>query len=115
MSAVEDTDQDHNYIAFTKHQAISWRFPYASNLNNTLVSEMMDKIRDSVYNRFKINYSYIYLLRNIETIKTLVWTRQKRQKSPWFATHGDAQAWLERQEEGRLGTENINLPSTKFV
>ena len=40
---------------------------------------------------------------------------QDRQKSPWFATHGDAQAWLERQEEGRLGTENIKPPSTKFV
>ena len=75
---------------------------------------MMDKIRDSVHNRFKINYCYIYLLRNIETNKPLVWF-QDRQKSPWFATHGDAQAWLERQEEGQLGTENINLPSTKFV
>ena len=75
---------------------------------------MMDKIRDSVHNRFKINYSYIYLLRNIETNKTVVWF-QDRQKSPWFGTHGDAQAWLKRQEEGWLGTENINLPSTKFV
>ena len=87
---------------------------FVSNLNNLLVSQMMDKIRDSVHNRFKINYSYIYLLRNIETNKTLVWF-QDRQKSPWFATHGDAQAWLEQQEERRLGGENINRPNTKFV
>ena len=75
---------------------------------------MMDKIRDSVHHRFKINCSYIYLLRNIETNKTLVWF-QDRQKSPSFATHGNAQAWLEQQEERRLGGENINRPNTKFV
>ena len=86
-------------------QIIKWQF--RSNLNNLLVSQMMDKICDSVHNRFKINYSYIYPLRNIETNKTLVWF-QDRQKSPWFATHGDAQAWLEQQEERRLGGENIN-------
>ena len=75
---------------------------------------MMDKIRGSVHNRFKINYSYIYLLRNIETNKTLVWF-QDRQKSPSLATHGNAQAWLEQQEKRRLGGENINQPNTKFV
>ena len=79
-----------------------------------LVSQVMDTIRDSVHNRFRINYFYIYLLRNIETNKTLVWF-QDRQKSPWFATHGDPQAWLEQQEEGLLGGENINRPNTKFV
>ena len=75
---------------------------------------MMDKICDSVHNRFKINYSHIYLLRNIETNKTLVWF-QDRQKSPWFATHGNTQAWLEQQEERQLGGENINRPNTKLV
>ena len=74
----------------------------------------MDKIRDSVHNWFKINYSYIYLVRNIETNKTLVWF-QGRQKSTWFATHGNAQAWLEQQEERRFGGENINRPNTKLV
>ena len=44
---------------------------------------------------------YIYLLRNSETNKTLVWF-QDRQKCPWFATHGNAQAWLEQEEERRL-------------
>ena len=52
-------------------QIIKWQF--SSNLNNLSVSQMMDKIRDSVHNRFKINYSYIYRLRNIETNKTLFW------------------------------------------
>ena len=66
---------------------IKWQF--LSNLNNVLTPQMMDKIRDPVHNRFKINYSYIYLLRNIETNKTLVWF-QDRQKSPWFATHCNA-------------------------
>ena len=83
-------------------QIIKWQF--LSNLN-VLTPQMMDKIRDSVHNRFEINYSYIRLLRNIETNKTLVWF-QDRQKSPWFAT---------QQEERRLGGENINRPNTKFV
>ena len=70
-------------------QITKWQF--LSNLNNLLVSQMMDKIRDSAHNRFKINYSYIYRLRSIETNKTLVWF-QDRQKSPWFVTHGNAQS-----------------------
>ena len=93
-------------------QIIKWQF--SSNLNNLLVSQMMAKIRGSVHNRFKIISSYIYRLRNIETNKTLFWL-QGRQKSPWFDTHGNARAWLEQQEERRLGGENINRPSTKFV
>ena len=51
-------------------QIIKWQF--SSNLNNLLVSQMMAKIRDAVHNRFKIIYSYIYCLRNIETNKTLL-------------------------------------------
>jgi len=39
---------------------------------------MMDKIRVSVHNRFKMNYSYIYLLRNIRTNKTLVWFQDRK-------------------------------------
>ena len=101
-----------NYNNVFEERGIKWQF--RSNLNNLLISQMIDEIRDSVHNRFKINYSFIYFLRNIETNKTLVWF-QDRQKSPWFATHGDAQAWLEQQEEGRLGGENINRPNTKFV
>ena len=93
-------------------QIIKWQFHF--NLINLPVSHMMGKIRDSVHNRFKINHSYIYLLRNIEKNKTLFWF-QDRQKSPWFATHGTAQAWLEQQEERRLGGENINRPHKKFV
>ena len=93
-------------------QIIKWQF--LTNLNNVLTPQMMDKIRDSVRKRFKINYSYTYLLRNIETSKILVWF-QDIQKSPWFATHGNAQAWLEQKEETRLGGENINRPNTKFV
>ena len=61
---------------------------------------MMDKIRESAHNRFKINYSYTNL-KNIETNKTLVWI-QDRQKSPWFVTYDNAKIWLERQEENRL-------------
>jgi len=52
-------------------QIIKWQF--LSNLNNVLTPQMMKKIRESVHNRFKIIYSFIYLLRHIETNKTLVW------------------------------------------
>jgi len=72
-------------------QIIKWRF--LSNVNNSLVRKIMDKIWESVHNRHKINYCYTYVLRNIETNKTLVWI-QERQKSPWFSNLGETQAWL---------------------
>ena len=75
---------------------------------------MRDKIRESAHNRFKVNYSYTYLLKNIETKKTLVWI-QDRQKRPWFFTYDNAKIWLEQQVENRLDGENINRPNTKLV
>lgn len=59
-------------------QIIKWHFLF--NLNKLLVPQMMDKIWESVHNRLKINYSKTYVLRNIETNKTLVWM-QDRQKA----------------------------------
>ena len=99
-------------------QVIKWQF--RSNLNNLLVSQMMDKIRDSVHNRFKINYFYIYLLRNIETNKTLIWF-QDRQKSPdlgllLMVTH--KRGWNSKKKDCWAvktltdGTQNLCLKST---
>ena len=58
-----------NVIEDRVRQVIKWQF--LANLNNLLVPQMMDKIRESSHNRFKINYSYTYLLKNIETNKAL--------------------------------------------
>jgi len=108
-----------NVFEERSRQIMKWQFRF--NLHNVLVSQMMDKFRDSVHNSFKINYSYSYLLRNIETNKTLVWF-QDRQKRPWFATHGNAQAWLERNSKKKDGwvvktltdrIQNLCLKSTR--
>ena len=60
-----------NVIEDRGRQIVKWQF--LANLDNLLVPQMMDKIRESAHNRFKINYSYPYLLKNIETNKTLAW------------------------------------------
>ena len=101
-----------NVIEDRSRQIVKWQF--LANLNNLLVPQMMEKIRESAHNRFKINYSYTYLLKNIDTNKTLVWI-QDRRKSSWFVNYDNAKIWLEQQEENRLEGENINRPSTKFV
>ena len=104
---------NHNNVIEDRVRQVIQR-QFLANLNNLLVPQMINKIRESGHNIFKINYSYTYLLKNLETNKTLVWI-QDRQKSPWFVTYDNAKIWLEQQEESRLEGENINRPSTKFV
>ena len=96
-----------NVFEERRRQIIKWHFHF--NLNKLLVPQMMDKIWESVHNRLKINYSKTYLLRNIETNKTLVWM-QDRQKALGLVI-----LLKHKQEENRSLGENINRPNTKFM
>ena len=74
----------------------------------------MEKIGEAVQNRFRINYSYYNVLRNIETGKTFPWL-QEEMKSGWFNTRPEAERWLEPQERDRLDNERFDRPDTRRV
>ena len=67
-----------------------------------------------VQNRFRINYSYFNVLRNIDTGKTFPWL-QEGMKNGWFNTRAEAARWLEPQERDRLENERVERPDTRSV
>ena len=75
---------------------------------------MMNKLEESVQNRFRINYSFTYVLKNIEMGKTDILCGRQGIKSRWFNSFPEGQAWLKREEENRLEGENIGRRATKF-
>ena len=91
-----------NVVEENGQQVIKWH--YLSALNERLVPRIMEKIGNAVQNRFKINYSYYNMLRNIDTGKTFPWL-QEEMKSGWFNTRAEAARWLEPQERNRLENE----------
>ena len=74
----------------------------------------MEKIGEVVQNRFRINYSYYNVLRNIETGKTFPWL-QEGMKSEWFNARDETERWLEPQERDRLDNERFDRPDTRSV
>ena len=94
-----------------RHRIIKWRF--LSGLKKPLVPQIMNKIKQHVRTRHKLNIAYAYNLRNIENNELLLW--YTNYNSPWFATLSETTRWLREQEELRLQNEHIDRPNTKWV
>ena len=88
-----------------------WRF--ANNLAKSLVPEMMNKIKQAVQTRHKINYSYGYDLLNIKNGEHMVYCTNTN--SPWFPKLSETKKWLHEQEELRLQGAHIDRPNTKWL
>ena len=101
-----------NVVEENGRQVIKWH--NLSGLNERLVPRIIEKVGDVVQNRFRINYSYYNVLRNIDTGKPFPWL-QEGMKSSWFNTHAEAARWLEPQERDRLENERLERPDTRSV
>ena len=66
---------------------------------------MVNKLKQFVRTRHKINYQFVYELKNIETSDIMIY--YKNRNSPWVSELSKAKAWLQTQEELRLQGENI--------
>ena len=88
-----------------------WRF--ANNLAKSLVPQMMNKIKQAVQTRHKINYRNGYELRNVENGEyTAYYTNTN---SAWMDRLSKTKAWLQEQEELSLQGAQIDRPNTKWV
>ena len=74
---------------------------------------MMNKIKQAVQTRHKINYRNAFELRNVENGETMVYYTNTN--SPWLDRLSKTKEWLTKQEELRLQGEKINSPNTKWV
>ena len=74
---------------------------------------MVNKLKQFVRTRHKINYQFGYELKNIETSDIVIY--YKNRNSPWLSTLSEAKAWLQTQEQLRLQGENIGRPDTKWA
>ena len=78
-----------------------WRF--ANNLTKSLVPQMMNKIKQSVQTRHKINYRNAFESRNIENGEHMVYYTNTN--SPWLDRLSKTKVWLTKQEELRIQGE----------
>ena len=74
---------------------------------------MMNKIKQAVQTRHKINYRYGFELRNVENGEYTIYYTSTN--SPWFPKLSKTKEWLEKQEELRLQGAKIERPNTKWV
>ena len=70
-----------------------WRFEH-DDLTKPLVPQMMNKIKQAVQTRHKINYRNAFELRNLETGETMVYYTNTN--SPWFPKLSKTKEWLEK-------------------
>ena len=73
---------------------------------------MVNKLKQFIRTRHKINSQFAYELQNIETNELMVY--YKTQNSPWVSKLSEAKAWLQTQEEIRLQGEQIDRSDTKW-
>ena len=91
---------------------IRWSFNKRLGANNT--AQIVRKLRQNVNSAFYIRYSYSYVLVNNENGLRMVFFKQQK-GSPWINTFGEAQRWLNEQENTRLNVDSIERPNTKWV
>ena len=85
---------------------------FANNLAKSIVPQM-NKIKQAVQTRHKINYRHGYESRNIENGEYTVYYTNIN--SPWFPKLSKTKEWLQEQEELRLQGAQIDRPNTKWV
>ena len=91
---------------------IRWTFHKRLGANNT--TQIVRKLQQNVNSSFYIRYSYSYVLVNNENGLRMVFFKQQK-GSPWINNFGEAQRWLNEQENERLNVDNIERPNTKWV
>ena len=101
-----------NVVEENGRQVMKWH--YLSGLNEMLVPRITERIGNVVQNRFKINYSYYNVLRNIDTVRTFPWL-QEGMKSTWLNFINEAERCLELQERNKLDNERVERPDTQSV
>ena len=92
-------------------RTLKWRF--TQGLSKSLAPQMLNKIKQSVRNRHKINYSHAYVLFNAELGETMVYYTNIR--SPWMGRLSQTKEWLEDQEWLRLQGSRLERPDTKWT
>ena len=75
---------------------------------------MISKITQAVHTRHKINYSYGYVLLNVENSESIVHYKNINSRQ-WMERLPKTKEWLGEQEELRLQGEQIERPNTKWV
>ena len=88
-----------------------WRF--TQGLSNPLVPQMLNKIKQSVHTRHKINYRSAYVLFNAELGETMVYYTNRN--SPRMARLSQTKEWLEDQEALCLQGALLERPDTKWT
>ena len=96
-----------------RNREILKRWFFTRNLENSIVSRMLDKIWQSVRARHKLRLRWGILLRNTEDNRPLFWYTNVP-PCPWMNRLSESKAWLEALEESRL-QGNVQRPDTKWV
>ena len=86
---------------------------FRRDLENSIASRMLDKIRQSVRTRHKLRLRWGILLRNTEDNRSEFWYTNVP-ASPWMDKLSESKAWLEALEESRL-QGNVQRLNTKWV
>ena len=89
----------------------TWKWRFTQGLSKSLALQMLNKIKQSVRTRHKINYSHAYVLFNAELGETMVYYTNIR--SPGMERLSQMNEWLEDQEELRLEGARLERPDTK--
>ena len=93
-----------------QQRTLAWKF--TTGVTKPLVPQMINKLKQVVRTRHKINYQFGYELKNIETNDIMIY--YKYQNSPWVSKLSQAKARLQTQKELRLQGEKIERPDTKW-
>ena len=86
---------------------------FTRNLEKSLASQMLTKIRQSVRTRHKLRVRWGILLRNIENDQEEFYYTNTP-ASPWLNKLSESRDWLEVLEESRLQGQ-VKRPNTKWV
>lgn len=96
-----------------RNRVILKQWFFTRDLESSIVSRMLDKIRQSVRTRHKLKLHWGILLRNVEDNRPLFWYTNNP-GSPRFSKLSETKDWLEALEESRL-QGNVQRPNTKWV
>jgi len=91
---------------------IRWSFRKRLGANQT--TQIVAKLRQNVNRAFYIRYNYAYVLVNNENGLRMVFFKQQK-GSTWINNFGEAERWVNEEENKRLNVDNIERPNTKWT
>ena len=90
------------------------RWTFRKRLGIDQAPQIVAKLQQNVNKAFYIRYSYSYVLVNNENGLRMAFFKQQK-GSPWINNFGEAERWLNEQENKRLNVDNIESPNTKWT